>query len=139
MAQNIREVMTKDPITLKTSASIAEAARAMRDSDVGNIIVLEGDSIAGILTDRDVTVRAVAEGVDVQSATVGEIATKQVSTLSPDDTVEKAIDLMRTEAIRRVPIVENGTPVGIVAIGDLAVSRDQDSALADISVAAPNN
>ncbi len=139
MAQSIREVMTENPQTLEATSSVAEAARVMRDSDVGNVIVLEGGSISGIITDRDIAVRVVAEGQDPQSTNVGDVASKDLSTLTPDDTVEDAIRLVREKAVRRIPIVEGDRPVGIVAIGDLAVERDTDSALADISAADPNN
>ncbi len=131
--------MTKDPITLEPSTPIVEAARAMRDADVGNVLVVQGDNITGVLTDRDITVRAVAEGLDPQSTNIERIVSGDVQTLSPDDEVGDAIKLMKEKAIRRVPVVENGKPVGIVSIGDLAERFDPNSGLADISEAPPNN
>ncbi|HEX2239759.1 MAG TPA: CBS domain-containing protein [Actinomycetota bacterium] len=139
MAQSIREVMTKDPITLDSGATITEAARAMRDSDVGNVIVLESGKICGIVTDRDITVRAVAEGRAAESTRLGDICTRDITTISPDDSVDDAARLMREKAIRRLPVVENDQPVGIVALGDLADGGDAGRTLEGISEAPPNN
>ncbi len=140
MAQSIREVMTKDPITLDSSATIIEAARAMRDSDVGNVIVLENGKIYGIVTDRDIAVRAVAEGRDAESTKVGDICSRDVTSVSPDDSLDDATRLMREKAIRRLPVVENDQPVGIVALGDVASEGgDGGRTLEGISEAPPNN
>jgi CBS domain-containing protein len=84
-------------------------------------------------------VRVVAEGKDPNSTTVGDVATTDLHTLSPDDSVEDAIALVREHNVRRVPVVEGAKPVGIVSIGDLALERDKDSALADMSAAPANN
>jgi CBS domain-containing protein len=138
MAQMIREVMSSRPVTLEDSASVFDAARAMRDEDIGVVIVVNHGSIRGVLTDRDVVVRAVAEGRDPKSIKVGEIVSEDVATVTPDEPVDKVVSLMREKAIRRVPVVDGGRPVGIVSLGDLAVERDSKSALADISAAEPN-
>lgn len=137
MAQ-IRDVMTKDPQILPASASLVDAARIMRDEDIGPVIVVENDQVLGIVTDRDIVVRAVAEDRSPSATTVGDVASRDLTTVSPDDPVEEAVRLMREGAVRRLPVVEGGKPVGIVALGDLAVERDPDSALADISAAEPN-
>jgi CBS domain-containing protein len=139
MAQSITEVMTRDPVTVKPDASIAEAAKLMRDRDVGALVVTKNGTVDGIVTDRDITVRAVADGKDPQSATVAEVETTSTATLSPDQSVDEAIALIREQNVRRVPVVEDGRVVGIVSIGDLAIERDADSALADISSEPPNN
>ncbi len=139
MAQSIREVMTKDPITLPADRPVIEAARCMRDRDIGDVIVTEGDRIIGILTDRDIVVRVVAEGRDPATTTLGEVATGSLATVSPDDSVDDAVRLIREHNVRRLPVVENGRPVGVVTIGDLAMDLDRRSALADISAAPPNN
>ena len=139
MAQSIREVMTKNPRTLDAGATAVEAARTMRDDDVGAAIICEGDTIRGIVTDRDITLRVVAEGQDPSKVTIGTMSTSDVVTVTPDDSVEDAIRLMSDKAIRRLPVVENGKPVGIVSIGDLAVESDGEKALASISAAPPNN
>ncbi len=139
MARTISEVMTKDPITLEASSSVVDAARAMRDADVGNVIVLDNGQVAGIVTDRDITVRAVAEGRDAESTTLAEIYSQDLTTISPNDSVDDAVRLMREKAVRRLPVVEGGRAVGIVALGDVAVEGDAEEALEDISAAPPNN
>ena len=139
MAQRIRDVMTPNPRTLPTTASVVDAAQIMRDEDVGAVIVMDGGAIRGIVTDRDITVRVVAEGKDWESATLGSMNTAEVVTFAPDDSINDAEKLMKDHAIRRLPIVENGMPVGIVSIGDLAVESDGEKVLADISSAPPNN
>jgi len=138
MAQSIQDVMQAAPITMAPTASVIEAARTMRDADIGSVIVHEHDQLYGIVTDRDLVVRALAENPNCASMMLGDICSRDVTTLSPSDTVEEAIQLMRDKAIRRLPVVENGTPVGIVSLGDLAVERDPDSVLGDISAAPPN-
>jgi CBS domain-containing protein len=138
MAQKIRDVMTRDPRTVEASSSVADAAKVMREADVGPVIVTEGDKIAGIVTDRDVAVRAVAMDRDPKSTPVKEIISSDVVTLSPDDSVGEAVQAMRQRDVRRVPVVEGGKPVGIVALGDLAVDRDPGSVLGDISTGSPN-
>jgi CBS domain-containing protein len=139
MTQSIREVMAKDPITLPPDSSVLDAARCMRDSDIGDVIIVDSDRATGILTDRDVIVRAIAEEKDPATTKVSEVASMNPVTLSPDDSIDEAVNLMRQHNIRRLPVVENGRPVGILTIGDLAMERDRTSALADISAAPPNN
>jgi CBS domain-containing protein len=139
MTQSIREVMAKDPVTLPPDSSVLDAARCMRDSDIGDVIIVDSDRVTGILTDRDVIVRAIAEEKDPATTKVSEVASMNPVTLSPDDSIDEAVNLMRQHNIRRLPVVENGRPVGILTIGDLAMERDRTSALADISAAPPNN
>ena len=140
MAQSIQEVMTRDPVTVEGSSNLEEVARAMRDNDTGAILVTEGGQVRGIVTDRDIVVRAVADGRDAGTVPAAELSTENVVTLSLEDTVERAIELMREHDIRRLPVVDgDGRPAGIVSIGDLAIERDEDSALADMSAAPPNN
>jgi CBS domain-containing protein len=138
MAETIRTVMTAKPVALQVGTTLVEAARAMRDHDVGDVVVLDDDQLCGIVTDRDITIRSVAEGRDPSQSVLGEICSKDVVTVTPDDTVEKTVELMRKRAVRRMPVVENGRPVGIVSLGDLAVERDPESALGHISAADPN-
>lgn len=139
MPQSVRDVMTPNPISLSDSAPVVDAAQAMRDSDIGDVIVLDqSDELCGIVTDRDIVVRVLAEGKDPQATSLSEICSSNVHTLSPDDAVGDAVRLMREKAVRRIPVVEGGKPIGLVSIGDLAIERDSDSALADISAAEPN-
>ena len=139
MAQTIGEVMTRDPVTLPADSPVRDAAVAMRDADIGDVIVLEeGDRIRGIVTDRDIALRVIGEGRE-PTTKLGEICTGDINTVSPDTNVGDAVRLMSKKAIRRLPVVEGGKPVGIVSLGDLAMEQDPDSALADISAAEPDS
>jgi CBS domain-containing protein len=136
--QKVREVMTENPVVLPKDASIVEAARLMRDHGIGDVIVVDGERAEGIVTDRDIVIRAVAEGTAPGEVRMQDVLSGELAAVTPDDPVERAIALMREKAIRRMPVVESGRPVGVVSIGDLAVQRDADSALADISEEPPN-
>jgi CBS domain-containing protein len=138
MAQHIRELMTTNPVSLPGTASVREAACAMRDGDIGDVIVIEHNQVCSIVTDRDIVVRSVAEEQDPDTTTLADICSHALLTVAPTDSVEHAVRLMRTHAIRRVPVVEKGKAVGIVSLGDLAVERDPSSALGEISAAPPN-
>jgi len=139
MAERIRDVMTTNPETLPESTTVREAAEAMRANDIGDVVVVDDNGkLSGILTDRDIVVRVVAEGRDPRTTRIGDIASRDLTAVSPDDPVDRAVQLMRDKAIRRLPAVDKGKPVGIVSIGDLALDRDPGSALADISAAPPN-
>lgn len=139
MAQTIRDVMTPNPVMCKAKATVAEAARFMRDNDVGDVLVERDGSVCDIVTDRDIVVRAIADGRDPTQTKLGDICSHELTTLSSTDTVEDAVRLMRDQALRRLPIMDDGKPVGIVSLGDLAQERDPKSALADISAAPPNH
>ncbi len=139
MDQSIRDVMTPNPCAIQASASVMEAAQLMRGNDIGDVIVLEGERLCGILTDRDIVVRALAEGMDPETATVGDICSRELTTIEPSASVGQAVRIMRDKAIRRLPVAdETSHVIGIVSIGDVAVERDRRSALADISAAPPN-
>jgi CBS domain-containing protein len=138
MAQQVRDVMTRNPITMQATATATDAAKAMRDRDIGDILVLENSLICGIVTDRDIVVRGLGVGLDPGQTKLGEICSRELTTVSPTDDVSDVIALMRGKAIRRLPVVENERPVGIVSLGDLAVERDQRSVLGEISAAPPN-
>ncbi len=140
MAQMIRDLMTRNVQSCPSSTSLVDAARTMRDEDIGDVIVLDDDGgMRGIVTDRDIAIRAVAEGADLSSLTVGDICSGDVVTVSPDTQAEEAVRMMREHAIRRLPVTDGGRPVGFVSIGDLAIERDSGSALADISAAQPDH
>ena len=135
MSLFVRDVMTTNPIVLSETSTVVEAALVMREADVGAVLVMRRDAIRGILTDRDVVVRFVADGHDAALMFIGEICSADVTEVSPDDRVERAVELMRDHVIRRLPVVDNGRLVGVVSLGDLACSRDPASALAEISSA----
>ena len=130
--------MTRDPRTVNAGDPVVEAARIMRDSDIGDVVVMEDGQVSGIVTDRDIVVRAVAEGRDADSTAVSEVCTTGVETIDPGASVDDALRLMREHDIRRLPVVKHGRPVGILSLGDLAVEREPDSTLADISAASPD-
>jgi CBS domain-containing protein len=110
----------------------------MAEADIGDVVVLEDGQVTGIVTDRDIAVRAIAEGRDPESTSVGDVCTTSVETIDPSASVDDALRLMREHDIRRLPVVKNGRPVGILSLGDLAVEREPDSTLADISAASPD-
>jgi CBS domain-containing protein len=140
MAESIRDVMTRDPATFRTDETALEAAKAMSEGDFGAVVVVgDNDEVRGILTDRDIVVRIVSEGKDPSSTPISAAFTTEPTTLSPEDSLDDAVDALRSAHVRRLPVVEGSKVVGIVSIGDLAEARDEKSALADISAAAPNN
>ncbi len=139
MAQKIRDIMTTDPVCVASSASIRETAKLMKDHDIGDVIVQDGGKVAGIVTDRDIVVRGVAADQNVRETSVASICSRQVVTVRPDDEVDVAIQRMHENAVRRIPVVENGKPVGVVSLGDLAVARDRRSVLGSISAAEPSH
>ena len=135
MARTVGDVMTKEPKTVDAGATLIEAARIMRDDDVGAVIVTSGGDICGIATDRDIVVRALAEGKDASSCKVSDICSSSVTTTSPQDSVEDALRTMEQENIRRLPVVEGGRPVGLVSLGDLSEVTDTGDTLRDIAQA----
>jgi CBS domain-containing protein len=138
--QKVQEIMTKQLHTCRREATVREVARIMRDQRIGDVLVCDDSGkLLGIVTDRDLVVRAMAESRDPDQMKVGEIATDRPVTIEPGSSVDDAVRLMREKAIRRIPVVENDKPVGIVSIGDLAQQRDPGSALGQISAARPNN
>jgi CBS domain-containing protein len=137
--RTVSDIMTKRLVSVNAGDTVREAAREMREADVGSIVVLQDGRLHGILTDRDIVVRCIAEGGDCDETHVAEICSPQVATLRPEDRLQYAVELMRDKAIRRIPVVRDGVPVGILSLGDLALERDPNSALGSISAAAPNN
>ena len=138
MAHKVREVMTENPVMLEMKDTLAEAARKMRDEDIGDVLVMKDGKLCGIVTDRDITVRATADGKDPNQVTLGDICSQELVTISADRPVSEAVSLMRNKTLRRLPVVEGDKPVGIVSIGDLALELDERSVLASISAAEPN-
>ncbi|GAA2556209.1 MULTISPECIES: CBS domain-containing protein [Streptomyces] len=138
MAEFVKDVMTPGVVAVRPDASLVEAAQLMRTQNIGDVVVADGQRVVGVLTDRDIAVRAVAEGADPLGVSAGSVCTPDPLTLAPDDPVSSAVALMREHAVRRIPVVENGLPVGLVSLGDLARAQDPGSALADISRAEPD-
>ncbi|MFF1285737.1 CBS domain-containing protein [Streptomyces sp. NPDC058299] len=139
MAVNkVRDIMTAAPVAVGPQTPVVDVARLMRDQGIGVVLVAEDETLRGLVTDRDLVVRVVCEGGDIAQRSVAEACSEDLVSLSPDDDISRAVELMREHAVRRLPVVEDGRPVGIVSLGDLAVERDTDSALADISATEPN-
>jgi len=139
MARTVNQVMTHDPRTVAPGDALQQAARLMREVDTGALIVVDGGEVTGIVTDRDIVVRAIADGRDPSSTKVADVATTSTITVTPDQSASDAAQLMRDNDIRRLVVVHDGRPAGIVSIGDLAIELDEGSALADLSSAPPNN
>jgi CBS domain-containing protein len=138
--QTVKDVMTTSVVYLPSATTIGEAARTMREQDIGDVVVADGSTLAGLVTDRDIVVRAVAERRDPDATTVGEIMTRDLVTVRPEDTIQQAALLMRDRAVRRLLVCDDSQGlVGVVSIGDLAERIDPDSVLGGISSADPNN
>jgi CBS domain-containing protein len=136
--QTVSEVMTKCPQTPSGSASVREAAEFMQRSGAGATIVAEGGKLLGIVIDRDIVVRCVAEGRNADDTRLAAICSNYLATLSPVDDVDHAVALMRKKANRRTFVVEEGRVGGILSLGDLEQQRSPHSALGGISSARPN-
>jgi CBS domain-containing protein len=139
MAQTVRDVMTTDIISCPSAASVTDAARHMRDRDIGDVLVVDDGAVRGIVTDRDIVVRCVADAGDVSTSRIGDIVSTDLKTVSSDAPIAEAAKIMRDNALRRLPVVDEGNAVGIVSLGDLAEAADPKSALGGISAARPNS
>jgi CBS domain-containing protein len=121
MADGIREVMTSNPRSLGSRRTVMEAARPMRDEDVGTIPIVEGDKLVGTVTDRDIAIRVVADGKSPDKTTVQEIPSRELVTIDPQQDLDEALRLMARHQVRRLPVVEeDGKLVGVVAQADVA-------------------
>ena len=127
----VRDIMTTQLVTVAPSATVADAARKMRDADIGNVLVTDDGRPVGIITDRDIAVRVVAEGKDVNQAQVGDFMSTELITGLPDWDVEDAAEILAEEQIRRLPVVENGRLMGIVSLGDIAVQLMEEEVTAE--------
>ena len=139
MTQHVRDIMTSQLVTVEPQTSVTAVARRMRDENIGAVLVTEGDELRGLVSDRDLVVRALAEGGDPERTTVAAACSDDLVTVGPDEELGLAVRLMREHSVRRLPVVDEGRhPVGIVSLGDLAIERDPGSALGDISAAESN-
>lgn len=122
----VRELMTTDVTYAAPETTLDDVARMMRDEDAGAIPVLDGDDLVGIVTDRDIVVRCIAEGDDPREVTAEEVITGSPRTITPDEDVEDASQIMASEQIRRLPVCEGGRLVGIISLGDIAVKQPEE-------------
>jgi len=136
----VRELMTTKVTALPVGTTLDQAAEVMRSQDIGDVVVADADTLIGVVTDRDIVVRAIADGRDPRATNLGEIVSTDLITVGPEDSAADAARLMRDRAVRRVLVVdEKGGLEGILSIGDLAVDIDPESVLGGISSATPNN
>jgi CBS domain-containing protein len=137
MDKKVRDIMTPNPVGVYYDQTVAEAARVMRDTGVGAVLVVNGDSLGGVVTDRDLVIRGLAESAGPDSP-VGPLCTAKLVGVDAGADITDAEQLMRDNAVRRLPVIDDGQIVGIITLGDIAVSADSDSSLAAVSQAAPN-
>jgi CBS domain-containing protein len=132
--KSIRDLMTTNPTSVETSTAVVEAARIMKQENVGPVPVVEdGGKLTGILTDRDIALRVVAEGKDPQSTTVGEVMSRDLVTVDPDQPLDEALRLMASHQVRRLPVCEeDGRLVGIVAQADVATEGGSDQRTGEV-------
>jgi CBS domain-containing protein len=143
-SKQIRDVMTANPECVSEKDSLRDVARIMKNKDTGVVPVVNGRKIVGLITDRDIVVRGLAEGKNLENASVSELMTKQVRTVRDDASVNDALELMNSAEVRRVAVVNsNDELVGIVSLGDISIKSDKDNKVGQtvesISGAPPNN
>jgi len=122
MAKSVRDAMTENPRSIGASASVVEAARLMRDEHIGSLPITDDEELVGMITDRDITTRVVAEAADPKMTSVGDVVSRDLISVEPDEELEEAVQLMASHQVRRLPVVENGRLVGIVAQADVALT-----------------
>jgi CBS domain-containing protein len=137
MNAKVRDLMTPGPIGVDYNQTIGDAARTMRDWGVGAVLVVNGQSLHGLVTDRDLVVRAVAESRRPDEP-VGPLSSSELIGVNADDDAGVAARLMREHAVRRLPVIDNGQVAGMVSLGDLALEEDPASAMAQVIHASPN-
>jgi CBS domain-containing protein len=125
MAKSIRDTMTQNPRSIEASASVVEAARLMREEHIGSLPITDDEQLVGIISDRDITTRVVAEAADPMKSSVGDFSSRDLITVEPDKDLDEALQLMARHQVRRLPVVENGRLVGIVAQADIALSENE--------------
>jgi CBS domain-containing protein len=137
--RKLRDIMSPAPACIAPADTVLAAAKAMRERGVGTVLVLTDGQLSGLLTDRDITVRVLAENRDPQTTRIDEICSTDVAVLGPDDNVDQAARLVRERAVRRVPVLQDGVPVGVVSIGDLALEKAGSWALSGARAACPDS
>jgi signal-transduction protein with cAMP-binding, CBS, and nucleotidyltransferase domain len=137
MTMKVRDVMTSSPVVVDYSQPVNQAAQTMRDLSVGSLFVVQGGLLHGLVTDRDLVVRGVAEGVD-PGAPVGPLSSADLIGVNADDDTVVALRLMRDQAVRRLPVLDDGQVTGVISLGDLALAEDAQSPLAQVRQASPN-
>ncbi len=126
MAESVRDAMTENPRSIGASASVVEAARLMRDDHIGSLPITDDENLVGMITDRDITTRVVAEAADPQATPVEDVYSRDLISVEPDEDLDEALRLMARHQVRRLPVVENGRLVGIVAQADIALTLKEN-------------
>lgn len=133
----VRDVMTKAVATIGPDATIKEAAQTMQQHNVGSIPVVDTNGLVGIVTDRDIVIRNIAQGQDPMSTPIKNVMTSQVTTVTPEEDVQSISQMMASRQIRRVPVIENQKLIGMVSLGDIATTgmtnMEASEALTEIS------
>jgi CBS domain-containing protein len=125
MAKSVRDAMTENPRSIGASASVVEAARLMREEHIGSLPITDDEKLVGMITDRDITTIVVAEAADPQKTSVGDVSSREPISVEPDKDLEEAVQLMARNQVRRLPVVESGRLVGIVAQADIALGENE--------------
>ena len=125
MAKSVRDAMTADPRPIGASASVVEAARLMREQHIGSLPVTEDDRLVGMITDRDITTRVVAESAVPETTSVGDVYSRDLISVEPNSDLDEALRLMARHQVRRLPVVENDRLVGMVAQADIALKESE--------------
>jgi CBS domain-containing protein len=126
MGTKVRDVMSDRPRCISPDTSVAEAAQLMESEDVGALPVLEGEELAGMVTDRDIVVRAVARGKDPRGMPVREVSSREVVSVRADEDLSEALKLMASHQVRRLPVVDDGNRlVGVLAQADVAMGAKE--------------
>ena len=120
MGKSVKDAMTSEVTTAAPSLSLTEAAMLMKQEDVGSVPIVDGERLVGMLTDRDIVVRGIADGSDPHAIKAGDIASRDVVSVRPDDDLDEALRLMAQHQVRRLPVVDDGHLVGVVAQADVA-------------------
>ena len=128
----VKDIMTKDVAYIKPDSTVIEAAKMMQQYNVGSIPVCDRTGVVGMVTDRDIVVRNVITGIDPKSTPVSNIMTTKIATVTSDTDINQLSDIMSNNQIRRIPVVDNNTLVGIVALGDLAADKRFDFEASDV-------
>lgn len=125
MAKSVRDAMTENPRSIGASASVVEAARLMREEDIGSLPITDDDELLGMITDRDIATRVVAEAADPKMTSVEEVYSRDPVSVESNEDLEEALKLMARHQVRRLPVVENGRLVGIVVQADIALKENE--------------
>ena len=138
MAKIVRDAMTEDPRSIGASASVVEAARLMREGHIGSLPVTEDERLVGMITDRDITTRVVAESAAPETTSVGDVYSRDLISVEPDHDLDEALELMARHQVRRLPVVEDGRLVGVVAQADIALKDNERTGELVGAISAPS-